>query len=533
MTSVWFSAPDEQWGSVKPQPGDKLEFVAVKKSGKEWGRVIVKVEKRYSEEPTGRSLLCTFVAASQKEARTWFTKELKARKTFLWHLCKSECTECEHKDKSVNYLWHVDTWRILSSSRAADKEKVWKGAYNLGEDTKSVSTADEGDGLKMETDEDTSVEVVSATAGSARKRAHSGSKSRPSSPKTRKRPADSSRESAAKIAEAVLDNELDLLDADAAPSAANAASSGAGGENQVSKMFERLNRLREQVQGRRPDGDAAKAEAFKAAKDDAQRALDEAVARQKGSQAVDADAGPEKVSAGPAKGAAHGAEILAKRAAEKASAGGAKVPGNNVEAAQKKFFSMFRRAMGMDPFDSQQSVDAEELEAESVDQEMRGAASRRMIFRRLAQQSPGSLTLKAINEYRGLMEAADCDLPVDEWSPIFLKYFLTVFLVHTKADTLSEPLYRELRTYVEAIDGLLRGNTLQVCDLLVQQFKATTMAVKDESWGAARWLQLIPHEVTRNSTISADDEFQARRMELQDLKARELKARLGRGGQAG
>jgi len=83
-----------------------------------------------------------------------------------------------------------------------------------------------------------------------------------------------------------------------------------------------------------------------------------------------------------------------------------------------------------------------------------------------------------------------------------LKYFLTVFLVHTRADTLTEAKYRELRTYVEAVDGLLRGNTLQVCDLLVQQFKATTMALKDNDWSAARWLQLIPHEVSRHSTVS-------------------------------
>ena len=51
--------------------------------------------------------------------------------------------------------------------------------------------------------------------------------------------------------------------------------------------------------------------------------------------------------------------------------------------------------------------------------------------------------MKAINEYRGLMEAAECDIPEDEWAPIFLKHFLTVLLVHTRADTIISVLRRD------------------------------------------------------------------------------------------
>ena len=66
------------------------------------------------------------------------------------------------------------------------------------------------------------------------------------------------------------------------------------------------------------------------------------------------------------------------------------------------------------------------------------------------------------------------------------------------------------------------GNQLQVLDLLVQQFKATTMAIRDGGWGAARHLQLLP-ESSGASTVSASDEALARKMEMSDLILNELK----------
>ena len=45
-TSVWFSASDEKWELVMPQPGDMDVYVAVKKNGEEWCRVIVNVVKQ-------------------------------------------------------------------------------------------------------------------------------------------------------------------------------------------------------------------------------------------------------------------------------------------------------------------------------------------------------------------------------------------------------------------------------------------------------------------------------------------------------
>ena len=85
-------------------------------------------------------------------------------------------------------------------------------------------------------------------------------------------------------------------------------------------------------------------------------------------------------------------------------------------------------------------------------------------------------------------------------------------------------MYRELRTYAEAVDGLLRGNTLQVLDLLTQQFRATCMAIDEKSWSTARHLQLVPPSQT--SAVGFDDLDRVRRIEQAEVKAAELRKKL-------
>ncbi|CAK0883094.1 unnamed protein product, partial [Prorocentrum cordatum] len=46
----------------------------------------------------------------------------------------------------------------------------------------------------------------------------------------------------------------------------------------------------------------------------------------------------------------------------------------------------------------------------------------------------------------------------------------------------------------EAIDGLLRGQVVEVSDLPRQELKARTIAFRDGHWRSARWLTLIPSE---------------------------------------
>ena len=114
------------------------------------------------------------------------------------------------------------------------------------------------------------------------------------------------------------------------------------------------------------------------------------------------------------------------------------------------------------------------------------------------------------------------------WDPVFLKYFLHVYLVHVNPSALSDPLYRELRSYCEILDGLLKGKTMEVMDLVVMQFKATTLAYEEGNWNAARWLQLLPTH-TGAGSVSETDKSNARGLEMQDIKSRDLKARVSTG----
>ena len=178
-----------------------------------------------------------------------------------------------------------------------------------------------------------------------------------------------------------------------------------------------------------------------------------------------------------------------------------------------------------EPFDSESGIDLEESGMGRGD--LTGLSTRRLVFRRLAQSEPGMLTLRALKEYRQLLGAADEPIGAeDEWGLVFLRYLLQVFLVHYPGGQLSEPVFRELRTYCEALDGLLRGNTLQVLDLLTMQLRSTIMAINDGHWNAARYLQLLP-ESQLSTVATAEDEALARKMEAQDLKLEALKKQGG------
>ena len=84
---------------------------------------------------------------------------------------------------------------------------------------------------------------------------------------------------------------------------------------------------------------------------------------------------------------------------------------------------------------------------------------------------------------------------------------------------------RELRTIAEAIDGILRGNQLQVLDLLMQQYRAKIMAIEDNSWTAAKWLQLLPIGSIHQEATSDDYEM-ARRMEQKEIAAAERRRKV-------
>ena len=93
-------------------------------------------------------------------------------------------------------------------------------------------------------------------------------------------------------------------------------------------------------------------------------------------------------------------------------------------------------------------------------------------------------------------------------------------------EKLGEDNFRELRTLAEAIDGQLLGRSAQVLDLLMQRFKAKTMALRDNSWAAARWLELIPAD-SAPSAVSLGELETVRSLQAGELKLAELAARQG------
>ena len=110
-------------------------------------------------------------------------------------------------------------------------------------------------------------------------------------------------------------------------------------------------------------------------------------------------------------------------------------------------------------------------------------------------------------------------------APVALRYFMQVWTPLHSISEVGEESHRELRTYAEAIDAILRGNSVGAADLLVQQMRAKMMAIRDGHWRAARWLQLLPVSSTMMEA-SAEDEDHARQMEISHARQLERMAKV-------
>ena len=78
---------------------------------------------------------------------------------------------------------------------------------------------------------------------------------------------------------------------------------------------------------------------------------------------------------------------------------------------------------------------------------------------------------------------------------------------------------------MEALDGLLRGNVVYVADMLAQHFAAQSLAVRDGSWDAAKWLVLIQVD-PRPAALADHEEEILRRLEAGDLKLHDFAKRV-------
>ena len=130
-----------------------------------------------------------------------------------------------------------------------------------------------------------------------------------------------------------------------------------------------------------------------------------------------------------------------------------------------------------------------------------------------------------LHHLRGQFTQMLTQADTDPLAPCATQFLNTVFFVSHPPRTLGADEVRLLRTLGEAIDGLLRGEVVETCDLLMQEFKARTLAIRDGHWRSARWLTLIPSdEMPSGATL--DEETAAERVEARELKIADLRRRL-------
>ena len=51
---------------------------------------------------------------------------------------------------------------------------------------------------------------------------------------------------------------------------------------------------------------------------------------------------------------------------------------------------------------------------------------------------------------------------------------------------------REMRTWCEVLDALVRGDLPQLGDIAIQRLKAVMLSVQDGGWNQAKFLEMIP-----------------------------------------
>eukprot|EP00971_Amphidinium_carterae_P071048 1404709-Amphidinium_carterae.1 len=116
------------------------------------------------------------------------------------------------------------------------------------------------------------------------------------------------------------------------------------------------------------------------------------------------------------------------------------------------------------------------------------------VFQRVARKEPGKLLMRALRGFREQLGQSYDDQAQDQFSPVCLRFLLSIFTPAYPVKKMGDVRYRELRTLAESIDLLIQGNTLAALDMLVQRLKASMVAVKEDSWSSARFMELLPAE---------------------------------------
>ncbi|CAK0838388.1 unnamed protein product, partial [Prorocentrum cordatum] len=154
-----------------------------------------------------------------------------------------------------------------------------------------------------------------------------------------------------------------------------------------------------------------------------------------------------------------------------------------------------------------------------------GVSIKRDLFGRIARQRPDALLANGLGHLRSQftqqMSAGEADL----LAPCVTQFLNTVFFDAHPPRTLRSVEGRVFRTLGLALDGILRGEVIETADLVMQEFKARSMAIRDGNWRSARRLTLVAQEQLPSDT-SLDEENAAEKVEARELRVAELRQRL-------
>ena len=470
----WYVGGESAWHAELLQIGDVIEFPVYEDDSSDCGNLIARVTCRYKEDRFGRAFDATPLACSHADFRGFMEKELlKPTKSCRFHLCRSDGSECQWSCAAVHNYLHVDAFTRLKEQQANKKVALWK--------SNKKKTFDIFESMSVESEVSPSEVRGAPPAKRKDSRAADGgeiSDSEPDNgepPLPRRRKPDSL--TAEQKAKGTLDEALGNLEGDRPPA-----------ESSPTAMSSR------------PSPDAA-----------ARSAITDKVSELKARLAGRAATPTSAITAGNA--------ILAERATKVAA--GPRIPKIPLPGTSAGDAAALRRLLSS-------FADNGDLAEDGLEMTGGELGNRRMVFRRIAREQPGKLSLQTIHDLRVKLEASDVDIPADEYAPIFLRYLLQVYTVHNPPEAIGYSAHRELRHYAEIADGLMRGNLAQVLDLATQAFKAKMLALEDGNWATARWLQLIPEDTTASSVPESDVEA-ARRIQAGKLREQEREQRVKKG----
>ena len=477
---MWFNAAlDSRVEDVLLVEGDFIQYQARGTGDEVLGTAIGRITTCYSPVKTGRFVDMTHMGAENPYYQWWCAPPHRGSEGALsgrhiYHLCRVDCLECSAKS-GANEVIHLSVWRSLSWDEALAKLEKWQAGDS------SVCLPED---LDPSGDRGNVEEALVAEKPRVRFRPLEGAgaagTSKPSVRKSSLRlpPAKKPRRGLAEAADEEEEDEASVCSSDSAALDSELRSLLKPDKKGSSKLAQRLEEIRSRVMGK-PDVEEASGSGTKKKVEGAGELL---LSRgRKALTSLDARREPRRSSK---------ASLILKALKDGAGAG------NDVESS-----------------DDEPKDRSDHLRA------------KRMAFKKIAKDSPGKLTMRGLEHMMEFIESHLGEEQGEQLRPIVLRYLLSVYIPNHPVKAIGETAYRELRTLAESMDHILKGNSLCALDMLMQRFKAITVAIKDHSWRSARWLELIPTDADGAATTVDEDEL-IRQVESGELKIRELVSKL-------